>query len=99
MYQTLRSDEYLIPPMTNSSKVTMLVGDSPTHILDIGTGKGTWAIDVADMFLATTVRGVDLFPPPVNWVPPNCVLEVDYVLREWIWILRSGIWSTKDVMS
>ncbi|KAJ5991671.1 hypothetical protein N7522_011878 [Penicillium canescens] len=28
------------------------VGDSPTHILDVGTGKGTWA---------TTVRGVDLF--------------------------------------
>ncbi|KAJ5267720.1 hypothetical protein N7478_010528 [Penicillium angulare] len=58
---------------------------SPKHILDIGTGKGSWAIDVADMFPKATVRGVDLFPPPVSWVPPNCILEVDDVLREWTW--------------
>ena len=32
-----------------------------------------------------TVRGVDLFPPPVNWLPPNCILEVDDVLQEWTW--------------
>ncbi|CAI7564089.1 unnamed protein product [Penicillium pancosmium] len=32
-----------------------------------------------------TVRGVDLFPPPVTWMPPNCVFEVDDVLREWTW--------------
>lgn len=37
-----------------------------------------------DHFLAT-VRGVDLFPPPVSWMPPNCVLEVDDVLQEWTW--------------
>lgn len=32
-----------------------------------------------------TVRGVDIFPPPVTWMPPNCVFEVDDVLREWTW--------------
>lgn len=32
-----------------------------------------------------TVRGVDLFPPPVSWMPPNCVLEVDDILQEWTW--------------
>lgn len=32
-----------------------------------------------------TVHGVDLYPPPVTWVPPNCVLEVDNVLEEWTW--------------
>ncbi|KAJ5686814.1 hypothetical protein N7536_009433 [Penicillium majusculum] len=61
------------------------VGKSPTHILDIGTGKGNWAIDVADMFPSATVRGVDLFPPPITWMPPNCTLEVDNVLEEWTW--------------
>ncbi|KAJ6020026.1 hypothetical protein N7499_003325 [Penicillium canescens] len=40
------------------------VGPDPQHILDVGTGKGSWAIDVADMFPSATVRGVDLFPPP-----------------------------------
>ncbi|KAJ5556760.1 hypothetical protein N7494_000675 [Penicillium frequentans] len=24
-------------------------------------------------------------PPPVTWMPPNCVFEVDDVLREWTW--------------
>jgi SAM-dependent methyltransferase len=58
---------------------------SPKNVLDIGTGKGSWAIDVADMFPNAAVRGVDLFPPPVSWMPPNCVLEVDDVLQEWTW--------------
>ncbi|KAJ6183622.1 hypothetical protein N7519_004923 [Penicillium mononematosum] len=80
------------------------IGDSPKHILDIGTGKGSWAIDVADHFpsgnriLYTTpysiffglTRNSDRpwcghIPPPVTWMPPNCLFEVDDVLREWTW--------------
>ncbi|CDM33594.1 unnamed protein product [Penicillium roqueforti FM164] len=47
------------------------IGASPKNILDIGTGQGSWAIDVADRYPLATVRGVDLFPPPVLWMPPN----------------------------
>ncbi|CAI7655758.1 unnamed protein product [Penicillium bialowiezense] len=78
------------------------IGDHPRHILDLGTGQGNWAIDVADMFPsgepsrpdpsprsvlteAASVRGVDLFPPPVTWMPPNCILEVDNIAEEWTW--------------
>lgn len=57
----------------------------PKHVLDVGTGQGAWAVDVADMFPNATVRGVDLFPPPNNWIPPNCIFEVDDVLRQWTW--------------
>ena len=32
-----------------------------------------------------TVRGVDLFPQPVNWLPPNCIMEVDDILQKWTW--------------
>lgn len=32
-----------------------------------------------------TVYGVDLSPPPVTWIPPNCHLQVDDVLSEWTW--------------
>ncbi|KAJ5706354.1 hypothetical protein N7536_002043 [Penicillium majusculum] len=45
----------------------------PKQILDIGTGRGNWAIDVADMF------------PNGDWLPPNCIMEVDDVLQEWTW--------------
>lgn len=31
------------------------------------------------------VYGVDLFPPPQQWVPPNCILEVDDILKPWAW--------------
>lgn len=58
---------------------------SPKHVLDIGTGQGSWAIDVADMFPDAVVRGVDLFPPPISWIPPNCIFEVDDVLQPWTW--------------
>ncbi|KAJ5984330.1 hypothetical protein N7481_006429 [Penicillium waksmanii] len=59
--------------------------EAPLHILDIGTGMGTWVIDVADMFPNSIVRGVDLYPPPISWMPPNCTIEVDDVLQEWTW--------------
>lgn len=39
----------------------------------------------SDGSISATVRGVDLYPPPVGWVPPNCILEVDDVLEEWTW--------------
>lgn len=29
--------------------------------------------------------GVDLYPPPTAWVPPNCFLEVEDVLQDWTW--------------
>ncbi|KAJ5152055.1 hypothetical protein N7492_010350 [Penicillium capsulatum] len=61
------------------------IKQSAKNILDIGTGRGNWAIDVADMFPHATVRGVDLYPPPVNWMPPNCILEVDNILENWTW--------------
>ncbi|KAJ5804834.1 S-adenosyl-L-methionine-dependent methyltransferase [Penicillium riverlandense] len=41
--------------------------------------------DVADMYPSAIVRGVDLFPPPVTWVPTNCIFEVDDLLQEWTW--------------
>lgn len=33
------------------------------------------AIDAADRYPQAIVKGVDLYPPPEDWVPPNCILE------------------------
>jgi hypothetical protein len=40
--------------------------------------------DGTDESLAT-VYGIDLYPPPALWVPPNCIFTVDDVTKEWTW--------------
>lgn len=56
---------------------------NPKNILDIGTGDGNWAMDVAERYPMATVQGVDLYPPPHTWAPDNCFLEVDDISKEW----------------
>lgn len=45
------------------------------NILDVGTGSGIWARDVGDKYPSAVVTGVDLYPPPETWIPPNCKFE------------------------
>lgn len=42
------------------------------------------AAEVADRYPSAFVQGVDLSPPPDNWVPPNCKFEVDDILKPWM---------------
>lgn len=28
---------------------------------------------------------MDLYPPPHQWVPPNCIFEVDNITQPWTW--------------
>lgn len=64
------------------------LGDNAGNVLDIGCGDGAWAIDVADQFPNLAVHGVDLYPPPQVWMPPNCTFDVDDVNQEWTWSTR-----------
>jgi len=59
------------------------IGKNPQNILDVGAGDGTWAIEIADKYPEASVIGVDLYPPPAAWVPPNCVFQVDDVTEPW----------------
>ncbi|KAF1812195.1 S-adenosyl-L-methionine-dependent methyltransferase [Eremomyces bilateralis CBS 781.70] len=60
------------------------VGPDPHHILDIGTGTGIWAIDVADEFPSCEVIGTDLAPTQPSFVPPNCKFIIDDAEDTWL---------------
>ncbi|KAJ9203726.1 hypothetical protein DTO164E3_27 [Paecilomyces variotii] len=57
--------------------------DNPQKILDVGTGTGIWAIQVADEFPSAEVIGVDLSPIQPSWTPPNLRFIVDDVSEDW----------------
>lgn len=59
------------------------IGENPQAILDLGTGSGIWAIDMADAFPSAKVVGVDIAPVQPTWVPPNCEFEILDVEQEW----------------
>ncbi|KAF5004713.1 hypothetical protein FDECE_8824 [Fusarium decemcellulare] len=73
MYRIILDGELYVAP----------IGDHPQEVLDLGTGTGLWAIELADMHPSANVLGVDLSPIQPSFVPPNCKFEVDDINQEW----------------
>ncbi|XWW99222.1 hypothetical protein V2A60_007231 [Cordyceps javanica] len=72
--------------------ITMLMGDqlfeaplerTPAKILDVGTGTGIWALDVADTHPGASIVGTDISPIQPNWVPPNCSFYIEDAQLNW----------------
>ena len=53
------------------------------RVLDLGTGTGLWAIEMAEEFANATITGTDLSPIQPGWVPPNCKFYVDDFESSW----------------
>ena len=56
---------------------------SMSKVLDVGTGTGIWAIDMADQCPAAEIIGTDISPIQPPWVPPNCSFQIEDAQLEW----------------
>lgn len=63
--------------------------DNPSTILDIGTGTGIWAVQMADEFPSATIIGTDVSPIQPDWIPPNVSFQVDDAEAEWAFPIDS----------
>jgi len=58
--------------------------EHPQKIMDVGTGTGIWAIQVAEEHPEAAVMGNDVSPIQPSWVPPNVTFEVDDFNEPWL---------------
>ncbi|KAJ5438743.1 uncharacterized protein N7458_009741 [Penicillium daleae] len=59
------------------------IKSSPQNILDLGTGTGIWAIEIAEKFPSAHVIGNDISPIQPRWVAPNVEFIVEDIEAEW----------------
>ena len=57
--------------------------DSPSAVLDVGTGTGAWALDVADSMPGAHVIGIDLSPIQPTFVPSNLEFQIADMEDPW----------------
>ncbi|KAF2836685.1 S-adenosyl-L-methionine-dependent methyltransferase [Patellaria atrata CBS 101060] len=62
--------------------------EDPQVIMDLGTGTGIWAMDVADQNPGARVIGIDLSPTQPLAVPPNLEFQIDDI--EQVWTFREN---------
>ncbi|RMD41190.1 hypothetical protein DV735_g3969, partial [Chaetothyriales sp. CBS 134920] len=71
--------------------------DNPTAVVDIGTGTGAWAIDVADTFPSAYVLGTDLSPIQPTYVPTNLEFQVADMDDPWDMDNRFDLVHTRNL--
>lgn len=57
--------------------------EKPQHILDLGTGAGSWCIEMGDKYPSASVIGTDLSKIQPNLIPPNVQFEIDDWDDDW----------------
>ncbi|KXH49767.1 methyltransferase [Colletotrichum simmondsii] len=74
----------MVMELTDGKLFHAPIGDSPSKIIDLGTGTGIWAMEVGDQYPSAEVTGVDLSPIQPSWVPSNVRFFVDDVEDDWL---------------
>lgn len=74
-------DRRCLRPESNSTALSLFkapIHTPPERILDLGTGSGFWAIEMADMFEESNVIGVDL----ANIQPQEMPINVKFLVKK-----------------
>lgn len=69
--------------LTLHDKLFLAPVQSPKRILDVGSGTGLWAVDIADHFPDAEITATDLSPILYTSAPPNLTFEIDDACSEW----------------
>ncbi|KJZ69275.1 hypothetical protein HIM_11334 [Hirsutella minnesotensis 3608] len=59
------------------------INPHPCRILDVGAGTGIWGIDVADLYPAASIKGLDISPMQPEFLPPNLQFVIDDAEQHW----------------
>lgn len=71
--------------ITYGNKLFFSPLENPRRCLDVGTGTGIWAVDMADDYPNCEVTGIDLSPGQPTLVPPNIKFLIDDAEDEWLY--------------
>ncbi|KAK1828493.1 Phosphoethanolamine N-methyltransferase [Podospora conica] len=77
MARMLCQDAYFYSPIEDAL-------EAGGEVLDLGTGTGIWAIELADKYPEARITGIDLSPIQPNFVPENARFFVDDFEMEWV---------------
>ncbi|KAI2478875.1 Tam Trans-aconitate methyltransferase [Pyrenophora tritici-repentis] len=77
-YTLLLRDRLFIAPIPDTT-----LNSANARVLDLGTGTGIWAMDMADKYPLANIIGVDIAATQPAFVPPNCTFEIDDVEEDW----------------
>ncbi|KAK2735886.1 hypothetical protein FQN57_001092 [Myotisia sp. PD_48] len=78
--------QYQMIKTINHGRIYFSPLDTPSHILDVGTGTGIWPIEMAEHYPETKIYGTDLSPTQPDHVPSNVQFFVDDATEpDWLW--------------
>ena len=71
----------ILAPIVAKPSLIGILSFSALTSVDIGTGSGLWAIQVAEEYPNTRIVGTDISPVQPTDVPPNCSFQIESLLE------------------
>ncbi|TGZ77497.1 S-adenosyl-L-methionine-dependent methyltransferase [Ascodesmis nigricans] len=74
-------------------------GKEPKRVLDCGTGTGIWALEFGDIYLDSSITGIDIVPIQPEWTAPNVRFELDDLELPWEFPSKFDYIRSRDLVT